>query len=69
VGSTVTILLSGVLFALLHAAYGNLAPDNTIAGFVLAWAYLRSSSLLVPIVLHALGNLCVFGIHVALFYA
>ena len=33
-------------------------PDNFIAGFFLTWAYLKGGSLAVPVVLHALGNLC-----------
>jgi len=57
-----TIVLSGVVFALFHFAYGNPAPDNFIAGYVLAWAYLHSGTLLVPIALHALGNLAVWAV-------
>ena len=68
-GTWATVALSGVTFAALHVLYGNPAPDNAVAGFVLAWAYLRSSSLAVPIVLHALGNLCVFAVHAMLYYA
>ena len=33
-------------------------PDNLIAGFFLAWAFLKSGSIIVPLALHALGNLC-----------
>jgi membrane protease YdiL (CAAX protease family) len=55
-GPTGAILLSGVVFAGLHFAYGNPGPDNFVAGYILAWAYLKSGSILVPISLHALGN-------------
>jgi membrane protease YdiL (CAAX protease family) len=68
VGPRWTILASGLVFAALHVRYGNPAADNCIAGFVLGWAYLRSSCLLVPLLLHALGNLCAFLVHVAIFY-
>lgn len=53
------IIVSGLVFAWLHFVYGNPGPDNFVAGYVLAWAFLRSGSLAVPIVLHALGNLFV----------
>ena len=54
-----TIILSGVVFGALHVVYGKPAPDNLVAGFVLGWALLKSESLLIPVILHALGNLCV----------
>jgi membrane protease YdiL (CAAX protease family) len=59
-----TVVASGVLFAYLHVLYGNSAPDNQIAGFFLAWAYLKSGSILVPLGLHSLGNLCALSAHV-----
>ena len=63
-----TILISGSLFAALHFVYGNPSPDNFIAGFFLAWAYLKSGSLLVPIVLHACGNFFVLIFQLAIWY-
>jgi len=63
------ILLSGVVFALLHVAYGNPGPDNFLAGFVLAWAYLHSGSIVVPIVLHAFGNAFALTLHLVTWYA
>lgn len=57
-----TVLLSGCAFAALHLAYGNPSPDNMIAGFFFAWAYLKSGSMVVPISLHALGNLFVMSV-------
>lgn len=60
-----TIFASGAIFAALHVAWGNASPDNFIAGYFLAWAFLKSGSILTPIVLHSLGNLCVLGLHVA----
>jgi membrane protease YdiL (CAAX protease family) len=58
-GRWVAIVASGALFAYYHVHWGVPGPDNMTAGFLFAWAYLRSNSLLVPIVLHALGNLVV----------
>lgn len=58
-GRRATIALSGLVFAWLHFVYGNPSPDNFVAGYVLAWAYLHSGSLAVPVLLHALGNLTV----------
>lgn len=62
------IVVSGVVFALLHVAYGNAAPDNIVAGYVLAWAFLRSGSILVPIALHALGNAVALSVQLAAWY-
>ncbi len=50
------ILLNGLVFGALHFAYGNPDPSNAIGGFVLAWIYLRSGSIVVAIVGHSIGN-------------
>jgi membrane protease YdiL (CAAX protease family) len=68
IGPRWTIALSGLAFALLHVLYGNPGPDNVVAGFFLAWAYLKSGSILVPVVLHSLGNLCVLAAWVVHWY-
>jgi membrane protease YdiL (CAAX protease family) len=62
------IILSGTVFALAHFIGGNPGPDNFIAGFILAWAFLKSGTLLVPILLHFAGNLCVVLFGVVMFY-
>ena len=62
------ILISGLLFAALHVLYGNPAPANAVGGFFLTWAYLKSGSLLVPIILHAAGNLFVIGTQIAAYH-
>jgi membrane protease YdiL (CAAX protease family) len=54
------IAIGGAAFSVLHIIYGNAAPDNLIAGFFLAWAYIKSSTILIPILLHGLGNLAYF---------
>ena len=63
-----TTFASGAIFAALHVVWGNASPDYFIAGYFLAWAFLKSGSILTPIVLHSLGNLCVLGLHVANWY-
>jgi len=51
------VALSGTLFAGLHVLYGNPALTNLLAGYLLAWVYLASGSLLMPILWHSAGNL------------
>jgi len=63
-----TIFASGAIFAALHFVWGNASPDNFIAGYFLAWVFLKSGSILTPIVLHSLGNLFVLALHVANWY-
>ncbi|MDR3618585.1 MAG: type II CAAX endopeptidase family protein [Paludisphaera borealis] len=63
-----TIALSGVVFGLLHVQYGNPAPDNLVAGFFLGWAFFKSGSILVPVALHSLGNLCVLALWLGSWY-
>jgi membrane protease YdiL (CAAX protease family) len=53
----VIVVLSGTMFAGLHIIYGNPAVTNLLAGYLLAWVYLASGSLLVPVLWHAGGNL------------
>jgi membrane protease YdiL (CAAX protease family) len=53
------------VFAGLHVVTGVASPDNLIAGYILAWAYLKSGSLFIPVTLHALGNLSVLIAEVA----
>lgn len=62
-GAMPVITISGLTFGGLHIAYGNAAPDNLLAGFLLAWAYLRSGTAWVPIALHALGNAIILASH------
>jgi membrane protease YdiL (CAAX protease family) len=56
-GTTGSVIVSGVWFASVHVAWGVASPDNQVAGFLLAWAYVRSGSLAVPLAMHAGGNL------------
>jgi membrane protease YdiL (CAAX protease family) len=63
-----TVAVGGLAFGGLHVLYGNPGPDNLIAGFFLSWAYLKSGSILVPLVLHSLGNLLALSAHVGAWY-
>jgi len=49
-----------MLFAALHFLGGNPGPDNFIAGYILAWSYLKSESIAIPVLLHSLGNFFVY---------
>jgi membrane protease YdiL (CAAX protease family) len=62
------IAVSGLAFGGLHVAYGNPSPENLVGGFFLAWAYLKSESIAVPVLLHGLGNLCALAGQVAGWY-
>ena len=57
-----TIALSGAVFAHLHFVYGNPHPVNFFAGYLLAWSYLHSGSILVPITMHGFGNLLGYSV-------
>ncbi len=43
-GPWYAIVISGAAFGALHFLYGNPAPTNFVAGYLLAWPYLRSGS-------------------------
>ncbi len=64
-GARWAIAASGAAFGLLHVVYGNPSPENLVGGFLLAWAYLRSGSIYVPLALHAGGNLFILIAQIA----
>ncbi|MGD9636643.1 MAG: lysostaphin resistance A-like protein [Pirellulales bacterium] len=63
------VVVSGVTFAGLHFLYGNPGPDNFFAGYLLAWIYLKSGSIYLPILFHAGGNAIILCFQVANWYA
>ena len=67
-GARSCIILNGVAFAGLHFLYGNPSPENLLGGFILSWAFLKSETLVVPILLHAGGNIFAFLANVAYYY-
>lgn len=64
-GDRGAIVTSGVLFAAMHVIGGNASPENQIAGFVFAWAFVQSGTVVVPLSWHAIGNMIAFGAQVA----
>jgi uncharacterized protein len=62
------VVASGLAFATLHLVYGNPSPENLVGGFFLAWAYLKSGTILVPILFHSAGNLCAVATQIAAWY-
>jgi membrane protease YdiL (CAAX protease family) len=62
------IVISGLVFGTLHVICGNPSPENLIGGFLLAWAYLKSGTIYVPLLLHSLGNLVAWAAQLAAWY-
>jgi membrane protease YdiL (CAAX protease family) len=62
------IVISGVVFAALHIICNNPSPENLVGGLFLAWAYLKSGSIYVPLFLHSLGNLVAWAAQLATWY-
>ena len=56
IGFWKTIAINGILFASLHFVYGNPSPENLVGGFFLAWVYLKSETILLPLMFHSIGN-------------
>jgi membrane protease YdiL (CAAX protease family) len=67
-GPCAAIAASGLLFGGMHWAAGTPSPENLVGGFLLAWAYLKSGSIAVPVLLHGLGNLFALGAQVGMWY-
>lgn len=55
-GVTTGIVLSGLLFGFAHAPSWEIVPNASVMGFLFAFAYERSGSLWIPIMLHGLLN-------------
>ena len=68
IGNRRTIAVNGLLFGFLHVLYGNPSPENLVGGFFLAWAFLKSETILIPMVLHSVGNLLVLVGQVGAWY-
>ncbi len=59
-GVVVAVFLSTLLFVLPHAIHQRIPITQVVGGIVFAVAYEISGSLIVPITIHALGNLAIF---------
>jgi membrane protease YdiL (CAAX protease family) len=57
---TVAIVISTTLFVLSHATGGSLPITQVIGGLLFAVAYEIEKNLIVPIIIHSLGNLAIF---------
>lgn len=68
IGVRGTIVVSGLIFAWIHVLRGNPSPENLIGGLILAWAFFRSGTILVPITLHSAGNFFALAGQVAGWY-
>jgi membrane protease YdiL (CAAX protease family) len=62
------IVLGGLVFGALHVIYGNPSPENLVGGFFLAWAYLKSGTIYIPLLLHSLGNMVAWAVQLAAWY-
>jgi membrane protease YdiL (CAAX protease family) len=56
-GSWGGIAITGVLFWYSHYVAGVGAPMHLLGGFAFAWFFVKSETIVLPIVLHSLGNL------------
>lgn len=62
-GNWATILIGGAVFAGAHFIYGTASLENFLAGYLLCYVFLRSSSLLVPVLMHSGGNAIMLILH------
>ena len=69
IGVRATIVVSELVFAWIHVLRGTPSPENLIGGLVLAWAFIRSGTILVPIALHSAGNLIALADQIAGWYS
>lgn len=61
-GVFAAVSVSTLLFVLPHLTGGNLPVTQLVGGIVFALAYEKEKNLMVPITIHCLGNLAIFGI-------
>jgi len=61
-GMLAAIIGSTVIFVLAHSIQGTFPLPQTVGGLVFAVAYEKERNLLVPIVIHMLGNLAIFAV-------
>jgi membrane protease YdiL (CAAX protease family) len=61
-GVFAAVAVSTLLFVLPHLTGGNLPVTQIVGGIVFALAYEKEKNLMVPITIHCLGNLAIFGL-------
>ena len=61
-GVVAAVILSTMLFVLPHAIHQRIPITQVVGGIVFAVAYEVEGSLMVPIIIHVLGNMAIFSI-------
>ena len=61
-GVVAAVILSTLLFVLPHAIHQRIPITQVVGGIVFAVAYEVEGSLMVPIIIHVLGNMAIFSI-------
>ena len=61
-GIAAAVILSTLMFAIAHAGGSQIPVTQLIGGLVFAIAYEREDNLMVPIIIHILGNTALFSI-------
>jgi len=61
-GVFAAVAVSTLLFVLPHLTGGSLPVTQLVGGIVFALAYEKEKNLMVPITVHCLGNLAIFGL-------
>lgn len=59
-GVLAALILSSVVFVLAHLATTGIPITQLVGGIIFAIAYEKEGSLMVPITIHALGNMAIF---------
>jgi membrane protease YdiL (CAAX protease family) len=59
-GLTAALVISTALFVISHATSSGLPITQVIGGLLFAVAYEKEKNLIVPIIIHSLGNLAIF---------
>ena len=61
-GMWTALLLSTLLFVMAHAIFHRIPLPQIVGGILFAVAYEKEKNLMVPIIIHVLGNLAIFAI-------
>lgn len=60
-GAVAAVSGSSVIFLLAHLSNGGIAVTQAVGGLVFAFAYEMEKNIIVPVVIHVLGNLALFA--------
>jgi len=61
-GVLTALILSSVIFVLAHSTLSAIPVPQIVGGVIFAIAYEKEGSLIVPITIHALGNMAIFAL-------